>query len=88
MKLMLLHTLTPTGSEKQLAVNADEILRMEEVEGGTTQVIQMDKGPTTVKESLTDILKALGEEVCEVRPKAEPKSQPPIGQAHARGGMK
>lgn len=73
MKILLLHTPTPTGSPKQVAVNADEILRMEEVEGGTTQIIQQDKGPTTVMENLKDILKTLGEEVKEVKP--EPKQQ-------------
>lgn len=94
MKILLLHTPTPTGSPKQVAVNADEILRMEEVEGGTTQIIQQDKGPTTVEENLKDILKALGEEVKEVKP--EPKQQeagahgepPKPGQpiAHKAGG--
>lgn len=59
MKMLVLHIPTSTGSERQVAVNIDEILRMEEIEGGTTQIIQMDKGPTTVKESLADILKAL-----------------------------
>jgi hypothetical protein len=80
-KMILLHTPTPTGPERQVAVNVDEILRMEEVEGGTTQIIQMDKGPTTVKENLDDILEALGEDVAEVKPKPEPKEAP------AKGGV-
>jgi hypothetical protein len=106
-KMLLLHMPTTTGGEKQVAFNADEILRMEEAEGGGevsptgqvangTQIVQSDKGPTMVKESLKDILEALDEEVEEVKPKPEPKSQTgtglhgqqpaPHGQAETRKG--
>lgn len=85
MKILLLHMPTPTGSPKQVAVNSDEILRMEEVEGGTTQIIQTDKGPTTVEENLQDILKAIGGEVKEVKPEAK---QPAAGAgAHQEAGQ-
>jgi hypothetical protein len=90
-KMILLHIPTPTGAERQVAVNADEILRMEEVEGGTTQIIQTDKGPTTVKENLEDILEALGEDVAEVKPKPEAKAEAAKAAApHAgvKGGAK
>lgn len=87
MKILLLHMPTPTGSPKQVAVNSDEILRMEEVEGGTTQIIQQDKGPTTVEENLQDILKASGAEVKEVKPEPkEPKPGEVGGPQHQEAG--
>lgn len=85
MKILLLHvpSTMPTSTPKQVAVNADEILRMEEVEGGTTQIIQQDKGPTTVEENLQDILKALGGEVKEVKSEKQQPGQQPGQQQHA-----
>lgn len=100
MKMLLMHTPSPMGPAKQIAVNSDEILRMEEVEGGMTQIIQQDKGPTTVEESLEDILKTMGEvkEVKSSKPKPGheppeahggqmgPQPGQPIGQAHQKAG--
>lgn len=89
MKILLLHvpSTMPTATPKQVAVNVDEILRMEEVEGGTTQIIQQDKGPTTVEENLQDILKAMGGEVKEVKSeKQQPgQQQPQAGQQQQPG---
>ena len=78
----------------ELAVNVDEILRMEEIPGGNTQIIQTDKGPTTVTESLGDILKVLDADVVKVEPPAppeastSPKAGQPIGHAHAKAGAR
>lgn len=102
MNVLLLHAPTITaGITKQLAVNADEILRMEELEGGSTQIVQEDKGPTTVVDSLSDILKTLGSlgaTVKEVAPPPAPEPPPeevampkhgtPIGHAHTRAGVR
>ena len=92
MTMILLHVQTPTGPDKQLALNTKEILRLEEVEGGTTQVIQSDRAPTTVKESLDDILNALDEDVVTVGAKAEAKPPADTAKAHqpihAKAGAK
>lgn len=83
MKVLLLHMPTPAEADRQVALNSDEILRMEEVPGGGTQIIQSDKGPTTVKENLPDILKALDEEIAEVPEEKPEKPEPKAAAAHS-----
>ena len=95
MAMLLLHVETAQGPDRKLAVNAKDILRMEEVEGSTTtRIIQSDKGPITVRESLDDILNALDEDVIAVKAdtpakaEAKPQAGQPIGHAHVKAGAK
>jgi hypothetical protein len=65
MKMHVFHHLTPGTTpqpEKLIAINEDEVLRMAESDTGT-EITQSDKGPTLVKETLEEVMKAMGQQM-------------------------